>query len=125
MYHLWKAFADNPIEKLCYYKAQPHSVTVPTNDVVTLCPAFFREELELGMSIVGIESGSGYHEMMSMETLVINPLLDLLRVYKQADYIGAQIAVDEMTEVLMTVGKTYHDDFPDSTIALLNEILDE
>ena len=125
MYHIWKAFADDPGEKLRRYKAQLHSVTVPTNDLVTLCPAFFRDELELGMSIIGIESGSDYHEMMALDTLVINPLLDLLRLYKQADPIGARIAVDEMTEVLMRVGKTYNDVFPDSTIALFKEILDE
>ena len=121
MYHFYKIFGDRDYEdKLTTsFKEDRHSITTKISTLVTFSPKFFRNELETGLSILGIEEGNSpeYSEMMSMDAFVINPLLDLLDEYQKMDKIGARFAAEEMIEVLRR--REACEDFPESRIELI------
>ena len=121
MYHFYKIFGDHDYEErlTASFKEDRHSVTTKISTLVTFSPKFFRNELETGLSILGIEEGNSpeYSEMMSMDAFVINPLLDLLDEYQKMDKIGARFAAEEMIEVLRR--REACEDFPESRIELI------
>ena len=121
MYHFYKIFGDRDYEErlTTSFKADRHSVTTTISTLVTFSPKFFRNELETGLSILGIEEGNSleYSEMISMDAFVINPLLDLLDEYQKVDKIGARFAAEEMIEVLRR--REACEDFPESRIELI------
>ena len=121
MYHFYKIFGDRDYEErlTTSFKADRHSVTTTISTLVTFSPKFFRNELETGLSILGIEEGNSleYSEMISMDAFVINPLLDLLDEYQKMDKIGARFAAEEMIEVLRR--REACEDFPESRIELI------
>ena len=120
MYHFYKIFGDQAYEKSLTesFKEDQHSVTTKISTLVTFSPKFFRNELETGLSILGIEEGDSpdYSDMMSLDAFVINPLLDLLYEYKKLDGIGARNAAEEMAEVLQK--REAYEDFPQQQIDL-------
>lgn len=121
MYHFYKIFGDRDYEEklTTSFKEDRHSITTKISTLVTFSPKFFRNELETGLSILGIEEGNSpeYSEMMSMDAFVINPLLDLLDEYQKMDKIGARFAAEEMIEVLRR--REACEDFPESRIELI------
>lgn len=121
MYHFYKVFGDRDYEEklTTSFKEDRHSITTKISTLVTFSPKFFRNELETGLSILGIEEGNSpeYSEMMSMDAFVINPLLDLLDEYQKMDKIGARFAAEEMIEVLRR--REACEDFPESRIELI------
>ena len=121
MYHFYKIFGDQAYEKSLTesFKEDQHSVTTKISTLVTFSPKFFRNELETGLSILGIEEGDSpdYSDMMSLDAFVINPLLDLLYEYKKLDGIGARNAAEEMAEVLQK--REAYEDFPQQQIELI------
>ena len=121
MYHFYKIFGDRDYEErlTTSFKADRHSVTTTISTLVTFSPKFFRNELETGLSILGIEEGNSpeYSEMIRMDAFVINPLLDLLDEYQKVDKIGARFAAEEMIEVLRR--REACEDFPESRIELI------
>ncbi len=121
MYHFYKIFGDRDYEErlTTSFKADRHSVTTTISTLVTFSPKFFRNELETGLSILGIEEGNSpeYSEMIRMDAFVINPLLDLLDEYQKVDKIGARFAAEEMIEVLRR--REAGEDFPESWIELI------
>jgi hypothetical protein len=121
MYHFYKIYGDQDYEErlTASFTEDRHSVTTKISTLVTFSPKFFRNELETGLSILGIEEGNSpeYSEMMSMDALVINPLLDLLDEYQKMDKIGARFAAEEMIEVLRR--REACEDFPESRIELI------
>ena len=121
MYHFYKIFGDRDYEEklTTSFKEDRHSITTKISTLVTFSPKFFRNELETGLSILGIEEGNSpeYSEMMSMDAFVINPLLDLLDEYQKMDKIGARFAAEEMIEVLRR--REVCEDFPESRIELI------
>ncbi len=121
MYHLYKLYGDAVYEesKLSAFKNEPHSITTRISTLVTFSPQFFRNELEIGLSILGIQDGDipQYSDMMALDAFVINPLLDLLNEYRQLDRTGAKCAAEEMTDVLL--GREGFEDFPERQIELI------
>jgi hypothetical protein len=121
MYHFYKIFGDRDYEEklTTSFKEDRHSITTKISTLVTFSPKFFRNELETGLSILGIEEGNSpeYSEMISMDAFVINPLLDLLDEYQKVDKIGARFAAEEMIEVLRR--REACEDFPESRIELI------
>ena len=121
MYHFYKIFGDQAYEKSLTesFKEDQHSVTTKISTLVTFSPKFFRNELETGLSILGIAEGDSpdYSDMMSLDAFVINPLLDLLYEYKKLDGIGARNAAEEMAEVLQK--REAYEDFPQQQIELI------
>lgn len=121
MYHFYKIFGDQAYEKRLTesFKEDQHSVTTEISTLVTFSPKFFRNELETGLSILGIEEDDSpeYSDMMSLDALVINPLLDLLYAYTKVDRIGARCAAEEMVEVLQK--REAYEDFPQRQIELI------
>ena len=121
MYHFYKIFGDRDYEEklTTSFKEDRHSITTKISTLVTFSPKFFRNELETGLSILGIEEGNSleYSEMISMDAFVINPLLDLLDEYQKMDKIGARFAAEEMIEVLRR--REACEDFPESRIELI------
>ncbi len=121
MYHFYEIFGDRDYEEklTTSFKEDRHSITTKISTLVTFSPKFFRNELETGLSILGIEEGNSpeYSEMMSMDAFVINPLLDLLDEYQKMDKIGARFAAEEMIEVLRR--REACEDFPESRIELI------
>ena len=121
MYHFYKIFGDRDYEKrlTTSFKADRHSVTTTISTLVTFLPKFFRNELETGLSILGIEEGNSpeYSEMIRMDAFVINPLLDLLYEYKKVDSTGARCAAEEMIDVLRR--REAYEDFPLRQIELI------
>ena len=121
MYHFYKIFGDRDYEErlTASFKEDRHSVTTKISTLVTFSPKFFRNELETGLSILGIEEGDSpdYSDMMSLDAFVINPLLDLLYEYKKADSIGARSAAEEMIDVLRR--REANEDFPQRQIELI------
>ena len=121
MYHFYKIFGDRDYEErlTASFKEDRHSVTTKISTLVTFSPKFFRNELETGLSILGIEEGDSpdYSDMMSLDAFVINPLLDLLYEYKKVDSIGAKYAAEEMIEVLRR--REAYEDFPQRQIELI------
>lgn len=125
MYHFYKIFGDSAYEKrqLNSFKKEPHSITTQIKTLVTFSPGFFRNELETGLSILGIEEEDApdWSELMALDALVINPLLDLLYEYVKVDRNGAKLAAKEMIEVL-SVRETC-EDFPERQIELLKSVV--
>ena len=121
MYHFYKIYGDRDYEKrlTASFTEDRHSVTTKISTLVTFSPKFFRNELETGLSILGIEEGDSpdYSDMMSLDAFVINPLLDLLYEYKKVDSIGAKYAAEEMIEVLWR--REAYEDFPQRQIELI------
>ncbi len=121
MYHLYKLYGDSTYEerKLSAFKNEPHSITTRISTLVTFSPQFFRNELEIGLSILGIEEGESpqYSDMIALDAFVINPILDLLNEYRQLDRIGAKRAAEEMTDVLQS--REGFEDFPQRQIELI------
>ena len=121
MYHFYKIFGDRDYEEklTTSFKEDRHSITTKISTLVTFSPKFFRNELETGLSILGIEEGNSpeYSVMISMDAFVINPLLDLLDEYQKVDKIGARFAAEEMIEVLRR--REACEDFPESRIELI------
>ena len=121
MYHFYKIFGDRDYEEklTTSFKEDRHSITTKISTLVTFSPKFFRNELETGLSILGIEEGNSpeYSEMIRMDVFVINPLLDLLDEYQKVDKIGARFAAEEMIEVLRR--REACEDFPESRIELI------
>ena len=121
MYHFYKIFGDRDYEErlTASFKEDCHSVTTKISTLVTFSPKFFRNELETGLSILGIEEGDSpdYSDMMSLDAFVINPLLDLLYEYKKIDSIGARYAAEEMIDVLRR--REAYEDFPLRQIELI------
>ena len=124
MYHFYKIFGDQDFEErlTTSFKEDRHSITTRISTLVTFCPRFFRNELETGLSILGIEEGEcpGYSDMMSLDAFVINPLIDLLYEYKKVDMTGAGYAAEEMIEVLQK--REANDDFPQRKIKLIETV---
>ncbi len=121
MYHFYKIFGDQAYEKSLTesFKEDQHSVTTKISTLVTFSPKFFRNELETGLSILGIaeDDSPDYSDMMSLDAFVINPLLDLLYEYNKLDGIGARNAAEEMAEVLQK--REAYEDFPQQQIELI------
>ena len=121
MYHFYKIFGDRAYEErlTATFKEERHSVTTRISTMVTFSPKFFRNELETGLSILGIEEGNSpeYSDLMSLDAFVINPLLDLLYEYKKVDKTGAGYAAEEMIDVLQK--REACEDFPESQIELI------
>ena len=121
MYHFYKIFGDRDYEEklTTSFKEDRHSITTKISTLVTFSPKFFRNELETGLSILGIEEGDSpdYSDMMSLDAFVINPLLDLLYEYKKIDSIGARYAAEEMIDVLRR--REAYEDFPLRQIELI------
>ena len=121
MYHFYKIYGDQDYEErlTASFTEDRHSVTTKISTLVTFSPKFFRNELETGLSILGIEEGNSpeYSEVMSMDAFVINPLLDLLYEYKKVDSIGARYAAEEMIGVLRR--REANEDFPQRQIELI------
>ncbi len=120
MYHFYKIFGDSAYEErqLNSFKNEPHSITTQINTLVTFSPGFFRNELETGLSILGIEESDSpdWSDLMALDALVINPLSDLLNEYAKVDRIGAKHAAEEMIEVLNL--RESCEDFPERQIEL-------
>ena len=121
MYHFYKLYGDAAYEErlLSSFKEEPHSVTKMISALVTFSPRFFRNELEIGLSVLGIEEGDSpsYGDLIGLDAFVINPLLDLLDEYRKADRIGAARAALEMKEVLQR--REACEDFPQRQIELI------
>ena len=121
MYNFYKIFGDRDYEEklTTSFKEDRHSVTTKISTLVTFSPRFFRNELETGLSILGIEEDGSpdYSDMMSLDVFVINPLLDLLYEYKKVDSIGARCAAEEMIGVLRR--REANEDFPLRQIELI------
>jgi len=121
MYHFYKIFGDPAYEEklTASFKEDRYSVTTKISTLVTFSPKFFRNELETGLSILGIEEGDSpdYSDMMSLDAFVINPLLDLLYEYKKVDKTGARYAAEEMIDVLQR--REAYEDFPQRQIELI------
>ena len=125
MYHFYKAYGDQNYEQrqLAAFKAEPHAITTKISTLVTFSPSFFRNELEIGLSTLGLDPEIGdkpsLTEMMALDILVINPLLDLLCEYAALDRTGAHLAAVEMEKVLLACAPC--DDFPERQIELIEE----
>ena len=121
MYHFYKIYGDLDYEKRMEksFKEDRHSVTTKISTLVTFSPKFFRNELDTGLSILGIEEGDGpdYSDMMSLDVFVINPLLDLLDEYQKVDKTGAKYAAEGMIEVLRS--REEYKGFPQRQIELI------
>ena len=121
MYHFYKIFGDSEYEERLKnsFKKEAHSVTTQIHTLVTFSPGFFRNELETGLSILGVEEGDSpdWSDLMALDAFVINPLLDLLYEYVKVDRIGARSAAEEMIEVLSA--REFCEDFPERQIELL------
>ena len=121
MYHFYKIYGDREYEErlTTSFKEDRHNVTTRISTLVTFSPKFFRNELETGLSILGIEEGDSpdYSDMMGLDAFVINPLLDLLCEYKKVDEIGARYAAEEMIDVLRS--REANEGFPQRQIELI------
>ena len=121
MYHFYKIFGDSEYEERLKnsFKKEAHSVTTQIHTLATFSPGFFRNELETGLSILGVEEGDSpdWSDLMALDAFVINPLLDLLYEYVKVDRIGARSAAEEMIEVLSA--REFCEDFPERQIELL------
>ena len=125
MYHLYKAFAESEADTLKTqqaYASEEHGVTIPYTTTLTLSPGFFRDEMELGIQICGCEDFLKYSEVMAFDTLVFNPLLDLLEEYAKADLEGARLAAAEMIRILENLD-TDDDMFPEHEISLIRDVV--
>ena len=123
MYHLYKAFAESEADILKTqqaYASEEHGVTIPYSTVLTLSPRFFCDELEMGMRICGCKNFLKYSEVLAFDTLVFNPLLDLLEEYAKVDSAGAQLAATEMVRILESID-TDDDMFPEHEISLIRD----
>jgi hypothetical protein len=69
--------------------------------------------------MLGCDINMSWSDILPLDTLVINPLIDLLYEYKRIDPEGAKIAADEITNALLEVGECK--DFPETQIALIEE----
>ena len=121
MYHFYKIFGDSEYEERLKnsFKKEAHSVTTQIHTLVTFSPGFFRNELESGLSILGVEEGDSpdWSDLMALDAFVINPLLDLLYESVKVDRIGARLAAEEMIDVLSV--RESCEDFPERQIELL------
>jgi len=121
MYHFYKAYGDRDYEEhlLQNFKSEPHCVTTKISTLVTFSPKFFRNELEIGLNTLGCDIDMSWSDILPLDTLVINPFLDLLYEYKLIDSEGAKQAADEMINVLLRGGEC--EDFPQQQIELIEE----
>lgn len=123
MYHFYKIFGDSAYEErqLTAFKRESHSIITQISTVVTFSPLFFRNELETGFTVLGIEEGDApqWSDLMPLDALVINPLLDLLYEYVKLDKTGARLAAREMIGVLSE--RESCDDFPQRQIELIEK----
>ena len=123
MYHFYKIYGDQDYEErlTASFKEDRNSITTKISTLVTFSPKFFRNELDTGLCILGIEEGDSpdYSDMMSLDALVINPLLDLLYEYKKVDTTGARYAAEEMIDVLLS--REANEDFPQRQIELIED----
>lgn len=121
IYHFYKIFGDHDYEErlTASFKEDRHSVTTKISTLVTFSPKFFRNKLETGLSILGIEEDDSpdNSDMLSLDAFVINPLLDLLYEYKKVDSTGARCAAEEMIDVLRR--REANEDFPLRQIELI------
>ncbi|MBR3241480.1 MAG: hypothetical protein IKF90_02110 [Parasporobacterium sp.] len=121
MYHFYKIFGDSEYEERLKnsFKKEAHSVTTQIHTLVTFSPGFLRNELESGLSILGVEEGDSpdWSDLMALDAFVINPLLDLLYESVKVDRIGARLAAEEMIDVLSV--RESCEDFPERQIELL------
>ena len=121
MYHFYKIFGDSENEERLKnsFKKEAHSVTTQIHTLVTFSPGFFRNELESGLSILGVEEGDSpdWSDLMALDAFVINPLLDLLYEYVKVDRIGARLVAEEMIDVLSV--RESCEDFLERQIELL------
>ena len=125
MYHLYKAFAESEADTLKTqqaYASEEHGVTIPYTTMLTLSPGFFRDEMELGIQICGCDNFLKSSEVMAFDTLVFNPLLDLLEEYAKADLEGARLAAAEMIRILENLD-TDDDMFPEHEISLIRDVV--
>ena len=124
MYHFYKIYGDLDYEErqIDAFKKEPHSITAQISTVVTFSPQFFRNELEIGFTALGIEEGDApqWSDLMPLDALVINPLLDLLYEYIKLDKTGAKLAAHEMIEALNE--REPCDDFPQRQIELIEQV---
>lgn len=127
MYHFYKAYGDKEYEEHLQesFESEPHSITTRISTQVTFSPSFFRNELEIGLTTLGMDPDIGdkpnLTELMGFDILVLNPLLDLLYEYAKVDKTGAHLAALEMEKVLLKCSP--NDDFPDRQIELLEEVV--
>ena len=121
MYHFYKAYGDRNYEEHLFrsFQSEPHSVTTRISTQVILSPLFFRNELEIGLNALGCDINMSWSDILSFDTLVMNPLLDLLYEYKRLAPEGARLAGEEMINALIEVGKCK--DFPKNQIELIEE----
>ena len=123
MYHFYKLYGDSDYEKRLTdsFRKEEHSVTTKISDIVTLSPGFFRNELEIGMKVLGADVNISWKDLTALDALVIYPLIDLLYEYAKIEPEGAGIAAEEMKKVLMEVNAADAEDFPERQIELIME----
>lgn len=122
MYHLYKLYGDLDYEerKRREFMGEEHSVTTKVASLVTLSPGFFRNELEIGLNVLGMDLDTKWSDLMAFDALVLNSLIDLLYEYSKLDREGARLAAEEMKEVLRAVETVDAEDFPERQIEVID-----
>lgn len=125
MYHFYKLYGDSEYEKRLSdsFAGEEHSVITKISALVTLSPGFFRNELEIGLNVLGADVNISWKELTALDALVINPLIDLLYEYAKIEPEGAGIAAEEMKKVLRSVNAADAEDFPEWQIKMIEEAI--
>ena len=123
MYHFYKLYGDSDYEKRLTdsFQQEEHSVTAEISAFVTLSPGFFKNELEIGMNVLGADANISWKDLTALDALVIYPLIDLLYEYARIEPDGAGMAAEEMKKVLMEVNAADAEDFPEWQIKMIEE----
>ena len=123
MYHFYKLYGDSDYEKQLTdsFQKEEHSVTTKISALVTLSPGFFRNELEIGLNVLGADVNISWKHLTALDALVIYPLIDLLYEYAKIEPEGAGIAAEEMKKVLMEVNAADAEDYPEWQIKMIEE----
>lgn len=121
MYHLYKLYGDTDYEKRkrAEFAKEDHYLVANVSSLVTLSPGFFRNELEIGLNVLGMDLEASWSDMMAFDALVLNPMVDLLHEYAELDSVGARLEAEEMKDVLQNVDAADAEDFPERQIEII------
>ena len=91
---------------------------VHLQETIDLCPEYFPDELQAGLSILGCHDFMSYRDVHPFQAFVLFPLLHRLKIYAIADSAGAQKAAGEIIRMICDI-ETDDDMFPGYEVELI------
>ncbi len=102
-----------------YYLQQYFDETAPVYEATAtieaklqLCRELFSDELRAGLAILGVDGFLSYKDVNKLDALVLFPIIHLLELFYTEDPSNAQLAANDMIEVLVGLD-TDDDTFPE------------